>query len=188
MSGKINLNSAQKTEVQTASPSPPVDPESDVTSAASDGESDYVELSENSPTIPVNIPDLAGNTSKIEAMQEVLEREINTIDQPTVIFSYTNKLEIPALVDADTDPPENLQENGATPPVNTQLYPPHSTPEDTLVASANPLSCPRVKAGDAALQAHAGDFPDVHLLGADYMLYGIYQDWVHQNTGEQLDG
>ena len=25
------------------------------------------------------------------------------------------------------------------------------------------------------------------LLGANYMLYGVYQDWVHQNPGEHLD-
>ena len=52
--GKINSNRAQPTDVQTAYPSPPVDPDSDVTLGASflgsDGDSDYVESSENSPT------------------------------------------------------------------------------------------------------------------------------------------
>ena len=33
-----------------------------------------------------------------------------------------------------------------------------------------------------------GDLPDVRLLGNDYMLYGVYQDWVHQNTGKHLNG
>ena len=32
-----------------------------------------------------------------------------------------------------------------------------------------------------------GDLPDIHLLGADYILYGLYQDWVHQNPGDHLD-
>ena len=45
----------------------------------SDGDSDYVELAENSPTSPSNTTDLAGNTSKLEEMQEVLEGEINVI-------------------------------------------------------------------------------------------------------------
>ena len=30
--------------------------------------------------------------------------------------------------------------------------------------------------------------PDVRLLGTDSMIYGVYQDWVHQNPGEHLDG
>ena len=29
--------------------------------------------------------------------------------------------------------------------------------------------------------------PDVRLLGTDSMIYGVYQDWVHQNPGEHLD-
>ena len=33
-----------------------------------------------------------------------------------------------------------------------------------------------------------GDLPDVSLLGADYILYGVYQDWVHKKIGELLDG
>ena len=50
-SGKINPNRAQPTDGQSASPSPPTDPDSDVTSAASfggsDSNSDYVESAEN---------------------------------------------------------------------------------------------------------------------------------------------
>ena len=32
------------------------------------------------------------------------------------------------------------------------------------------------------------NLPDVHLLGAYDMLFGVYQDWVHQNPGNHLDG
>ena len=31
-------------------------------------------------------------------------------------------------------------------------------------------------------------FISERLLGADYMIYGICQDWVHQNPGDHLDG
>ena len=74
------------------------------------------------------------------------------------------------------------------PPVNTQSSPPHSSPEYTSVASAKPPSCSYVEAGDTALQACVKDLPYVRLLGADYMLYGVYQDWVQQNSGEKLYG
>ena len=103
-------------------------------------------------------------------MHEVSEGEINAIARPTVIISHTNEFEIMELVEAKTNPPKNLQDNGAMPPVNTQPSPPHSPPEDTLVASANTPPCPRVEAVDAALQARTGDLLDVPLLGADYMV------------------
>ena len=60
-----------------------------------------------------------GNISKLEAMQEVLEGELNTISRPTVIFSHTDKLKILELADSKTNPPEDHQDNGAMPPVNT---------------------------------------------------------------------
>ena len=47
---------------------------------------------------------------------------------------------------------------------------------------------PCVKAGDATLQAREGDLSDVRLLGDDYMIYGVYHYWVHQNPGDHLDG
>ena len=73
-------------------------------------------------------------------------------------------------------------------PVLTQPYPPYSTLEDAAVALAASPPHPCVEVGNAALQAQEGDLPDVRLLGADYMLYGLYQDWVHKNIGENLDG
>ena len=73
----MNSNRARPTNGQTASPSPPADPDSDfiaVTSIlGSDGDSDYVESAEDSPMILANTPDLAGHISKLEAMHEVLE-------------------------------------------------------------------------------------------------------------------
>ena len=91
------------------------------------------------------------------------------------------------LDDAETDQPENYQDNGATPLVKTQPYLPHSSPEDTSVASEYPPPRPRIEAVDAALQAQEGDLLDVCLLGVDYMLYGIYHHWLHENSGYHLD-
>ena len=60
--------------------------------------------------------------------------------------------------------------------------------QDTLVAPAAPLPRPCVDFGDATLQAQEGDLLDVRLLGTNYLLYGVYQDWVHQNPGDHLNG
>ena len=84
------------TDGQTASPSPPADLDSDVTSVASigesEGESDYVESAENLPTIPDNTPNLAVHTSKIEEMHEVSEGQLVKLARPTVILSHINEL------------------------------------------------------------------------------------------------
>ena len=112
-------------------------------------------------------------------MHEVVESELVELARPTVLFSCIDELELPELGDAETDPPEKPQDNGATPPVLTQQSLSHPPLEDALVAPAAPSPRPRVEASDAALQAWEGDLPDVRLLDADYMLYGVYQDWVH---------
>ena len=108
---------------QTASPSPPANPDSDVMSVAiivgSYSNSDYVELVKNSPRIPANTRNLAGHINKLEAMHEVSEGELNVIAWPMVLFSNTDELKILELTDAETNPPENHQDNGNTPPVNT---------------------------------------------------------------------
>ena len=90
----------------------------------SDGDSDYVELVENSPKSPANTSDLAGYISELGEMHEVAESELAKLARPTVIFSCIDELKLPELDDAETNLPENHQNNGATPPVNTQLSPP----------------------------------------------------------------
>ena len=121
-------------------------------------------------------------------MHEVSEGKLVKLIQPTVLFSCIDELELPELENFETDPSENQQDNGATPPVNTQPSPPHSPLEDASLAPSAPLPRPRVKAGNAALQAQEGDLPDVRLPGTDYILYGVYQYWVHQNPRDHLDG
>ena len=133
-------NRAQPLYCPTVSPSSPANPENDVMLVAStegsDGNSDYVKSAGNSPTSPSNTTDLAGHISKLEAMHEVSEGYFNAIARPTVLLSHANELKIPELADAETDPPENHQDNGDITLVSTQPSPPHSPLEDTLVASA----------------------------------------------------
>ena len=74
------------------------------------------------------MPNLAGNISELETMHKVLEGEINVIVQPTLILSHTNEIEILELVDAKTNPPENLQDNGTTLTISTQTSPLHLPP------------------------------------------------------------
>ena len=72
---KINSNCAQPIYGQIASPSPPSNPDNDITLAASfggsDGNSDYVRSAKNSPTRLASKPDLEGHINELETMQEV---------------------------------------------------------------------------------------------------------------------
>ena len=104
-----------------------------------------------------------------------------------VLLSCIDEHEIPELDNSKTDPPENHQYNGANPLVNTHPFLPHSPLEDTSMASAMLPPRSRVEAGDAALKSQEGDLSDAFFLGANYMLYGAYQDLVQQNIGNQLD-
>ena len=85
-------------------------------------------------------------------MHEVAEGDLAELARSTVLFSRINKLEIPELDNAETDPPENHQDNGATLLVNTQSSPPHSPPKDISVASSAPPPRPRVEACNSAIQ------------------------------------
>ena len=102
---------------------------------------------------PANTSDLEGHTGELETMHKFSEGELDAITRPTVLFSHTNELKILDLANADTNLPENHQDNGSTPPVNTHPSPTHSPLEDTSVASAKTPPLPRIKDRYAALQA-----------------------------------
>ena len=105
-----------------------------------------------------------------------------------MLFSRIDEIEFLEIDDAETIRPENHQDNGSTPPVKPQPSPSHPPLEDALVASATPPPRQRIESGNDALQAQEGDLPDVRLIGIDYMLYVVYQYWVHQNSQDHLDG
>ena len=93
-SDKINSNSAQPTDGQTASPSLPAEQDSDDTFVEiigeSDSDSDYVKSAKNSPMISANTPDLEGHISDLEEVYEVVEINIVELTQPTMRFSHND--------------------------------------------------------------------------------------------------
>ena len=74
-----------------------------------------------------------GQTGKLEAMHELSDGEIYTIVQQTVLFSHTEELKIPELANTETYRPEIIQDNGDSPPVNTQAFPPNSSQKTLLL-------------------------------------------------------
>ena len=97
-------------------------------------------------------------------------------------------IKIPEISNDKTDPTKNLHNNGAMPPLGTHPSSPHSHIEDAWFALSKTPPRTGIKAGDAVLQACVGDLPDVHLLGAEYMLFEVYVDCVHQNLRLLLYG
>ena len=59
---------------------------------------------------------------------------------------------------------------------------------DALVAPDKPLIPPHIDAGNADRLASTADHPEVLLRVADDGIFGVYQDWVHQNPGKHMDG
>ena len=90
-----------------------------------------------------------------------------------VLFDHTKNIKILDLATTKTDPTKNHRDIGATLFLLTQPYFLHSPLEDTSVTLANPPPHPSVEVVDAVFRVRVGDFPDVRLLGADYMLFGV---------------
>ena len=84
-------------------------------------------------------------------MHDVAEGKLDILARLTMIFSCIDEIETMELNNAETNLPENHQDNCAPPLAKTQPSLPHSPPADTLAASILPPPRPRVGAGDAAL-------------------------------------
>ena len=74
------------------------------------------------------------------------------------------------------------------PPYGTQPSSSNSPLKYASVASEFTPLRPRVNAGDAELLEITYDFPRVHLMAADEVLFRVYYDWLHQNISTHLDG
>ena len=69
-----------------------------------------------------------------------------------------------------------------------QTFPPNSPLVYTPEAMASPPPRTRTHASAAARLASNSKLEDIRLTAADDALFGIYQNWLHQNTGTHLYG
>ena len=103
------------------------------------------------------------------------------------IFTHTDKLKPTELATKETTPAENHRDNGASTPHRTQTSSTQSPLTDALVNQYKPPLCPRVNSGNTARLSSMADHPEVRLKAYKDALFGVYQDWVHQNPGNHLD-
>ena len=92
------------------------------------------------------------------------------------------------LAGAETTRTETPQENGVTSPLLTQPSPPNSPPVDVPEDLYFPLTCSCSVAITSARLQRKRNLNTFRLTAAGNALFGVYQDWLHQNTGTHLDG
>ena len=78
--------------------------------------------------------------------------------------------------------------NSTMPPLLTHTFLPNSRPIDSPEASQLPLLCPCIDASSTARLASKVNLPRVLLTAAADAVFGIYQDWVHQNPSIYMYG
>ena len=83
---------------------------------------------------------------------------------------------------------KNHRDNGASPPHDTQPSSPHSPLTDALVDPDKPPLLPHIDFSDTTRLVIAENYPEVRLKAAYNALFGVYQDWVHQNPWNNLYG
>ena len=187
-----NSNCVRQTEGPVVTSRLTANPDIYVTLAASYGESGggsyYAELRKNFSTSLTSTPELKGHIQKIQQMHEVSAVEFEDFTQPTEIFTYHNEFKPTELADEDTTPAENNKKNGSIMPHGTQPSLSHSPLTDYSVPLEPPSLLHRVNDTTAACLSSMANHPEVHLKAAENTIFSVYQDWVHQNPGTQLDG
>ena len=161
-------------ECPAATPRLTAEHDSDVTLAASYGESDsdsdYVELCENSPTSSASTPELERYIHELQQMHEVAAVKLKEFTQLTELFTQSEEVELTNLSKDKTTPSENHRDNVATLPHGTQPSSPHSPLTDGSVYLELPLLCPCI---DTVYLTSTANHPKVRLKAAEDALFSV---------------
>ena len=168
------------------------DHDSEVTSADGSGTNDnnskYVESRKKLPVISDNRPELKTIIEEIIEIQNDANTELEEFSTPRALFTHPHDLNPMQLTGAETTPTKIPRDNVVTPPLLTQTSPPKSPQVDALEDLFSPLPFTRTDANSSAHLAIKSDLDGICLTGADGELFGVYHDWVHQNSNTHLDG
>ena len=141
------------------------------------------------PTNTENIPELKTLIRKIVEMHDDVNTVIKEFPTPIALFNQTHKINSTELAGVETTPSKTLRKNGMTPPILTHPTPPNSP----LVYVPEALAFPLVRTcADADTSATVGlasesNLEGVCLTATANALFGVYQDWVHQNPTTHLN-
>ena len=119
-------------------------------------------------------------------MYEDFRVVLKGFSSPKELFTHPHKIDPTELVNKEANQSKKPLYNDATSPLSTHTYSLHPPPLDTPESPDLPPPRPCVDAIVAALLASKSNLPGVLLTAASGALFGIYQDWVHQNPGIRL--
>ena len=120
-------------------------------------------------------------------MHDDFNAALEDFTPPRALFSQSHDTNPRNLTGAETTPTETPQENGVTLPLLTHLSPKKSPPVDAPEAPASPLPLTCAESSAVACLESESNLPLIFLMAAADTLFGVDQDWVHQNTSTQLD-
>ena len=120
-------------------------------------------------------------------MREEVRTDLEEISSPRVLFIPPHEINPTEISVEEDNPIEKHCNTGTIPPLSTNPYPPHS---HQIKPSEAPYTAPPrlcIDSRTTACLVRSGDLPRVHLTASTAALFGVYQDWVHQNPDINLD-
>ena len=140
------------------------------------------------PTSSTNTPELEGRTPKLQQEKKVAEYDIYVIASQTALFYQIDEINATEISNNGTTLAKNHRDNGALPLHCTKTSLLESPLLDSLVSTDEIPPHTHVEDGGPARLSITIDLPEVLLKGSYKALYKVYQDWVHQNPVNNLDG
>ena len=105
-----------------------------------------------------------------------------------MLFIQVNELNRVEIVGGEATQTKTLLDNGEMSPLLTQPPSQSPLPAYSLDAPLSPLPRSRKHASNTTRLARDRNLPSYCLAAANYILFGVCQDWVKQNPGKHLDG
>ena len=170
----------------------PADTDSDITSADSSSvnynNSTYLESLENSPSIENTTPYLLAIIKETGKSSRYLAKDLKVSKPCGVIFIQDDEIDPTELVVEEANHTKKNLDNGGTLPLLNQSPSQSSPSVDAPNALDSPPPGVREDTSDAAFLARVGNLPGKVLTATDDNIFGVCQDWVHQNTRTHMDG
>ena len=121
---------------------------------------------------------------------KVYEKGLAKITSPRTLFTQDDEINPSEVMGGEATQTKNPLDNGEMSPLLTQPPSQYSPPVDDPDAPEAPESPPPVPpeyTSNANLLESEGDPERDCPTAANDKLFGVYQDWMHQNPGTHLD-
>ena len=104
-----------------------------------------------------------------------------------MLFTHTHYIDPTNIAINEVKPTKTPEENCTTSTLSTYASLTHSTRIDTPEEPDTTPLCLCIDASGTSFLESEGDLPQFLLMATGNTLFGVYQDWVYQNTALHLD-